>query len=159
MWCFIVFLLAVPSCCTGTDAADSGWACCSHIIHCPAFHLLTPPTLMSSSEHNLCLPVSSWEPPTSKPRIWIIKLLFLAFPLHITDLTSWSSPPSLPCLSSVHAPSCEPLLPPSFFLSISSALCRSLICTRSSSRFRTRGRKPTWRTTTDHLESAAGNNK
>lgn len=26
------------------------------------------PLLMSSSEDNLCLPVSSWESPTSKPR-------------------------------------------------------------------------------------------
>lgn len=85
--------------------------------------LVTPRlhTLMSSSEHNLCLPVSSWESPTSKRGIWIIKLLFLAFPLRVTDLTSWSSPtpallPSLfhscslmwtlssfsPSLSSVH---------------------------------------------------------
>lgn len=121
---FLCFLLTVPPCCSFTDAADSGGPAV-HIIHChpPPPPLVTPRlhTLMSSSEHNLCLPVSSWESPTSKRGIWIIKLLFLAFPLRVTDLTSWSSPtpallPSLfhscslmwtlssfsPSLSSVH---------------------------------------------------------
>lgn len=120
---FLCFLLTVPPCCSFTDAADSGGPAV-HIIHCHPPPLLVTPrlhTLMSSSEHNLCLPVSSWESPTSKRGIWIIKLLFLAFPLRVTDLTSWSSPtpallPSLfhscslmwtlssfsPSLSSVH---------------------------------------------------------
>ncbi len=42
-------------------------------------------------------------------------------------------------------------------LSISPVPCRLLICTRSSSRFRIRGRKLTQRTTTDLLCSSAGN--
>ena len=71
------------------------------ILGGPAVYTMPPPpslirllliyTMMSSSEHNLCVPVSSWESPTSKPRIRIIKLLFLAFPLHVTDPTLWSS--------------------------------------------------------------------
>lgn len=117
MWCFIVFLLTVKPHCT--DTADSGWACCSHIIHCPAPSLSPPRTLISSNEHNLCLAVSSLESPTSKPGIWIIKLLFLAFPLHVTDLPSWSSLPASPPYSLY--PYCIPsfmLFPPCLSLSL-----------------------------------------
>lgn len=97
-----------------------------------------PPLTNELNEHNPCLPVRSWESPTSKLGIWIIKVLFLASPLRATDLTLWVSP-SPACTLSPHLSS----------LSISPSLCRSPICTRSSSRSRIRGRRLMQKTTTD----------
>ena len=60
-----------------------------------------------------------------------------------------------PPLPSSLCPSCPPPLS-----SLSHLMCcRSLTCTRGSSRSRTRGTKPTQRTTTDPLQSSAGDNK
>lgn len=96
---FVLFFLSVslsrchPAVLVPILVLLGGPAVHSHTIH-PSFR-----SQMSSV--NTTPVFHSWESPTSKLGIWIIKVLFLASPLCATDLTLWSSP-SPACTLSPH---------------------------------------------------------
>lgn len=166
MWCFIVFLLSVPPCCCGTDTADF-WV--GLLFSHYSMSRLPSPSLPNPDELKWTQPLS----PSQQLGVTDFKALDMNNQTVIFSFSSSCCWPDFmifsPSLSISFSLSCCPSPPPSLSLfqylsasrslSISSAPCRSLICTRSSSRSRIRERKLTRRTTTDRLWSSAGNNE